>query len=62
MLLLVSGESQVNTIATVFAEHGISLYYFSTFANDYTLVPSDSVELAISVLQDKLGALIDNDN
>lgn len=53
------GESQVSAVANVFAEKGISLYYFSTFANDYTLVPSDNIDHAISVLQNQLGALLD---
>jgi len=54
------GIPQVCAVARAFARESISLYYLSTFENDYTLVPTNQFRTAVSVLQEKLNALVDH--
>jgi hypothetical protein len=57
LLLLLAGLGAVGKISEILANHNITLYYLSTFDDDFILVPENNVNDAIKFLQSE-----DNNN
>lgn len=52
------GLPLVGRISDILGSNGVTIYYLSTFENDFVLVPQDQTSTAIDLLTRSLGASV----